>query len=130
MNEEYRRWVRKIPEVFFEELYKLHWWIFKSEKHQHPGYVGKFINQYVYEALPEDVLERLRAVNPRNSSGNRVRRHQQHLTEEQGVTHLEDQIKETVTLMELADSKKQFHRSFTKLHPTNPEQKELALDLD
>lgn len=130
VNEEYRKWVRKFPEVFFEELYKLHSWDFRPGNHNHPGYVGKFINQYVYDALPDGVLEGLREVNPKNSSGNRTRRHHQHLTEEQGLSHLEDQIKETVTLMKLADSKKQFHASFNKLHPTNPEQFELDLNLD
>lgn len=130
VNEEYRRWVRKFPEVFFEELYKLHGWVFKPENHKHPGYVGKFINQYVYDALPEGVLEGLRAVNPKNASGNRARRHHQHLTEEQGLSHLEDQIKEVVTLMKLADSKSQFHGSFMKLHPANPDQQELDLELN
>lgn len=130
VNEEYRKWVRKFPEVFFEELYKLHNWEFRPGNHKHPAYVGKFINQYVYEALPDGVLDGLQSVNPKNASGNRSRRHHQHLSEEQGLSHLEDQIKETVTLMKLADSKKQFHSSFTKLHPANPEQPELELNLE
>lgn len=129
VSEEFRRWVKRFPETFFEELYKLHGWQFRPGNHKHPMYVGKFINNYVYEAMPPGVLEGLQEANPTGVSGRRPRKLHQHLTEEVGTGHLEEQIKQTVTLMKLATSKDEFHALFRRLHPENPMQDALPLEL-
>lgn len=128
VSEEYRKWVRKFPEIFFEELYKIHGWEFKPGNHKHPGHVGNFINKYVYEVLPPGILEGLREVNPTTAPGRRSRKHHQHLTEEVGLSHLEEQIRQTVTVMQVARSKEEFDSLFRRLHPEDSQQLELDLD--
>lgn len=114
--EEFRPWVKKFPEVFFKEVYRLHGWEFKPGHHQHPSYTGQFINKYVYEAMPDGVLDRLRELNPVHPGGNRSRKHHQHLTEDQGVRHLEGQIQQVITLMRASQDRKQFQALFDRVN--------------
>ncbi|WP_448853205.1 P63C domain-containing protein [Corynebacterium frankenforstense] len=112
---EFRPWVHTFPEEFFTEIYRIHGWRFPSDNSNHrPLYVGKFINDYIYGEMPPGVLDRLREVNPKNSHGNRSRKHHQHLTNDRGVTHLENQIRKTLTLMQASENKQEFVNLFQK----------------
>lgn len=112
--EEFRPWVRRFPEVFFREVYRLQGWKFIPGNHHHPQYVGRFINKYIYEHMPEGILDKLRALNPKNDQGNRPRKHHQHLTEDTGVAHLERQVAKVITIMEISEDKAQFDALFNK----------------
>ncbi|MDK4309500.1 P63C domain-containing protein [Corynebacterium accolens] len=112
--EEFQPWVRRFPEAFFREIYRLQGWKFVPGNHHHPQYVGHFINKYIYEHMPEGVLERLRDLNPKNEQGNRARKHHQHLTEDTGVAHLERQVAKVITIMEISEDKVQFDALFNK----------------
>lgn len=112
--EEFRPWVRRFPESFFREIYRLQGWKFIPGNHHHPQYVGRFINTYVYEHMPEGILEKLRDLNPKNEQGNRARKHHQHLTEDTGVAHLERQVARVITIMEISEDKVQFDALFNK----------------
>lgn len=116
VREEFRPWIKRFPEVFFKEVYRIHGWNFFPGKTNHTPYVGRFINEYIYEPMPEGVLNRLRVLNPINESGNRPRKHHQHLSEDTGVKHLERQISMVVTLMEASDDKAQFEHLFDKVN--------------
>jgi hypothetical protein len=121
VSEEHRPWMKRFPQKFFKEVYKIHGWKFLPNQHQHPGYVGKFINRTVYEQMPEGILDGLREVNPSNASGNRSRRHHQHIRDGQPSEHLDDQIKTIIVLMELSDNKEEFWRLFQKKYKGQPE---------
>mgnify|MGYP001943522155 FL=1 len=112
--EEFQPWVRRFPEAFFREIYRLQGWKFVPGNHHHPQYVGRFINKYIYEHMPEGVLEKLRDLNPKNEQGNRARKHHQHLTEDTGVAHLERQVAKVITIMEISEDKVQFDALFNK----------------
>lgn len=112
--EEFQPWVRRFPEAFFREIYRLQGWKFVPGNHHHPQYVGRFINKYIYEHMPEGVLEKLRDLNPKNEQGNRARKHHQHLTEDTGVAHLERQVAKVLTIMEISEDKVQFDALFNK----------------
>ena len=91
-------WSKRFPDSFYEEMFRLHGWDYDPRSVARPGVVGKFTNKYVYEALPEGVLDELKAKNPENK-----KRHHQFLTEEVGHPHLERQITATTTLMRASD---------------------------
>ena len=114
--EDFRPWMKRFPEVFFKEVYRLYGWEFKPGNHKHPGYTGKFINQYIYDAMPDGVLDRLRELNPPKEGGGRSRKHHQHLTEDHGVRHLEQQIQQTITLMKASGSKDEFKILFDRVN--------------
>ncbi|HEX6640990.1 MAG TPA: P63C domain-containing protein, partial [Thermoanaerobaculia bacterium] len=42
-------WVRKFPEEFFREIYRIHGWEYKPGTTKRTPQVGKLINKYVYE---------------------------------------------------------------------------------
>jgi hypothetical protein len=100
-------WSKRFPDSFYEEMFRLHGWDYDPSSVARPGVVGKFTNQYVYDALPEGVLEELKAKNPGNT-----RRHHQYLTEEVGHPHLERQITATTTLMRASDDWPGFKRLY------------------
>lgn len=112
--EEFRPWIRRFPESFFREVYRLHGWNFVPGQTTHTPYVGQFINKYIYELMPEGVLARLREINPVDENGNRARKHHQHLTDKWGVSHLERQITTVLALMEASDDEEQFEDLFKK----------------
>ncbi|WP_435170771.1 P63C domain-containing protein [Falsirhodobacter sp. 1013] len=100
-------WSKRFPDSFYEEMFRLHNWEYDPKSVARPGVVGKFTNKYIYDALPEGVLEELKAKNPANK-----RRHHQYLTEEVGHPHLERQITAMTTLMRASDDWGQFKKLY------------------
>jgi len=88
-------------------MFRLHGWDYDPKSVARPGVVGKITNKYIYEALPDGVLDELKAKNPENK-----KRHHQFLTEEVGHPHLERQITAMTTLMRAADDWSQFKRLY------------------
>ena len=64
-------WTQRFPHEFFRQVYRLHNWDYRAGCIKHPQYVGKFINKYVYDALPPGVADELKRRLPKNEHGNR-----------------------------------------------------------
>lgn len=114
---EFRPWLKTFPDEFFREVYRLQGWEYRSGTSRRTPYVGKLINEYVYEQLPEGVLNELQRLNPRNNDGVRPRRHHQYLTADTGHPHLDKQIAAVTTLMRVAESKDEFTVLFERAFP-------------
>lgn len=91
INKEMSKWIRAFDDSFFEMLYKLHNWDW-SKTNKHPGVVGYWINDIVYERLGPMVLTELKQVNPKNEKGNRKGKHHQFLTPELGTPKLKEHL--------------------------------------
>ena len=117
--EDFLKWQARFPRKYYQELYRLYGWEYRPLSMKHPKYLGRFTNEYVYEYLPEGVLNELKTKNPKNESGNRVKKHHQFLTGEIGIPHLEKHITKLITVMELSDNvdgfKQNFDRVFNKV---------------
>ena len=81
------------------------------------SYVGKLINRYIYDELPEGVHEELARLNPRNERGYRPRKFHQFLTADTGNAHLDKQISTVTTLMWISRSKTEFEDLFERAFP-------------
>ncbi|SRR6266568_5173439 len=114
MNAEFRPWVKRFPDTFFSEIYRLQGWEYRPGQSRRNPQVGKWINKYVYEQLPEGVLEELQRVNPVTEKGWRAHKHHQHLTADTGNVHLDRQITSVTTLMRIATSKEEFDLLFER----------------
>ena len=101
-------WTKKFPDEFFEQVYRLHGWIWPKVHKNHPQYVGKFINDYIYNSLPPMVVEELKRINPANENGNRKHRHHQWLTESFGQKALEKRVIKVTAGLQFADNLDQF----------------------
>jgi transcriptional regulator with XRE-family HTH domain len=97
VSQEAARWAKTFDESFFEMLYKLHNWSW-SKTHKHPGVVGYWINDVVYERLGPMVLTELKKVNPKNDNGNRKGKLHQYLTTEIGHPKLKEHLASVQTL--------------------------------
>lgn len=125
--EDFLKWQARFPRKYYKELYRLYDWDYDPMSMKHTQYLGKFTNEYVYQHLPEGVLNELRVKNPKNSSGNRIKKHHQFLTGDIGIPHLEKHITKLITVMELSDSIDQFKENFNRVFK-NIEQMKLPLE--
>jgi len=113
-------WVRKFPHDFFKEAYRLLAWPYQPGQTKHSPYMGKFINKYVFEALPPGVLDELKARLPKNEHGNRRAKLWQLLTVDTGIPHLDRQLTADLTLMQISEDKQQFEEHWDKLFGKQP----------
>lgn len=125
--EDYLKWQARFPRKFYKEAFRIFGWPYDPLSTKRPGYLGKFTNKYIYDQLPEGVLDELKKKNPTNAVGNRVRRHHQFLTEDVGVPHLDKHLLKVITVMELSDNVKQFEINFNRIFG-KPYPKELPFD--
>lgn len=91
ISQEAARWAKTFDENFFEMLYKLHNWSW-SKTNKHPGVVGYWINDIVYERLGPMVLTELKRVNPKDEKGKRKGKLHQFLTTESGHPKLKEHL--------------------------------------
>src|SRR5262249_24049360 len=82
------------------QVYRLHGWEYKAGCVKHPQYAGKFINKYVYDALPKGVAEELKRRLPKNENGNRKAKLHQLLTVDTRNPHLDRQLTALITLIQ------------------------------
>jgi P63C domain len=129
INEELRPWVKGgvFPESFFEQIYRVYGWTYTPGNISRPQVIGNLINKWIYEQLPDGILEDLQKKNPVNEAGNRNHRHHQHLTESVGLRHLEGQIAVVTSLLRVSDTKEDFERLFAK-NFNKPYQNQLPLE--
>ena len=118
-------WAKRYDDEYFDEAYRITGRKRPSKGH-HP-WMGGFINQTVYDFMPEGTLGELRRVNPKNAKGNRLRKHHQHLTSNLGVPILATQKAATIAVMRLSPSNnpQQFKRNMLKACGSGPMQLEL-----
>ena len=99
VDEQHTPWRKRFEDEFFDEAYRITGQD-RPEK-GHPGWMGTFINQNVYDLFPEGVPDRLREVNP-SIHGRRKRKHHQHLTRNLGCNLLDYQKGVTIAVMRLS----------------------------
>lgn len=119
ISEEFLKWQARFPRKYYQEIYRLYDWDFDPQSMKHSPYLGRFTNEYVYDYLPEGVINELRIKNPKNSKGVRTKKHHQYLTGDIGLPHLEKHITKLITVMELSDNPEQFKNNFKRIFSTS-----------
>ena len=95
---ELRKWVRRFPIEFFRELCRLKGVAFREDM-RFPPYFGHHVNDLVYSRLAPGVLEELKRLNPRESSGRRKNKHHQWLTDDVGDPRLREHLAMVIGFM-------------------------------
>jgi phage anti-repressor protein len=95
-------WTKQFEDEFFDEAYRIQGW--KRPQKGHLPCMGSFINDAIYDRMPNGVSNELRRVNPKNTNGNRSRKHHQHLTGNFGFPILATQKAATIAVMRLSPS--------------------------
>lgn len=102
LTKEYSKWVKRFPDEFFENIFKMKGWTWKEASTKKPGVVGKYINDIVYDRLAPYILDELRERNPPNEKGNRKVKHHQYLTPEIGHPKLQEHLYGVMGLQRIA----------------------------
>lgn len=118
---ELQPWVRRFPDEFFNQMFRLKGWPYPvsgSGGPKGPRYAGKLVNEVVYDRLPPGVKEELQRRNPITSSaGRRKHKHHSFLTEDVGNDHLRDHLIAVTAMMRGASSWEGFRRSLEQAFP-------------
>jgi hypothetical protein len=116
LRKELAAWVRRFPENFFQEIFRLKRWTWTGGT-KRPSVTGKYVTDIVYSRLGPGVLEELEKLNPKNEKGRRVARHHQWLTEDVGHPALAQHIYAVTGLMRMSDSWQEFMTLLNKGYP-------------
>lgn len=131
IEEELQPWVKRFPNEFYQQIYRLKGWEYKPHTQKRNQQVGKLTNQLVYELLPEGVLDELRAKNPiKEDRKYRAHKHHQFLTINVGNPNLERHLSQLIVLMRISRDWTEFHDHMLEAFPRFGSQTKLHLDVD
>jgi len=130
VSQELLPWVKRFPDEYYGQLYRLHGWTRDPHDRRKPQYIGKLTTRLIYDKLPPGVRVELERRNPvREENGRRRFKHHQFLTEDIGHPVLERHMAQVIALMKVSRTMGEFKVLFRRLFPTPEEamQTELAL---
>lgn len=122
ISDEILKWQLTFTDDFYKQVYKL-WglpFIPKYIKNK-PSFIGNITTKYIYEQLPNGVLDKIREKTGKTSKGNWKYKWHQNLTQEVGREHLKKQIIEVTLLMEMSETKADFEKLFQKKYNKSPQ---------
>jgi len=102
IREQLAAWVKKFPDEFFENIYKLHGWPWPGMKKNRYSVVGRYVRDLVYERLAPGVLRELEIKSPKNERGNRNSKMHQWLTDDVGNPMLAQHLHSLIMFQRLA----------------------------
>lgn len=130
INQEAAKWVKTFDDTFFEDIYKMRGWTWANVTAR-PSFVGKIINDTVYERIAPMVFDELRRLNPKCDTGKRRYKFHQFLTSDVGRPRLKEHLSVLHTLAVLSDYDwGKFMRFLDKAHPKKYQQLALFDDID
>lgn len=99
---EYARWVKRFPDEFFENIFRLKGWAWSDISSKRPQVVGRYINDIVYDRLAPFILDELRGKNPVDETGGRKTKHHQWLSPDVGHPKLQEHLTAVMALQRIA----------------------------
>ena len=131
ISEEILKWQLTFTDDFYRYVYRL-WglpFIPKYIKNK-PSFIGKLTTKYIYDLLPDGVVDKIKEKTGKTDKGNWKYKWHQSLTPEIGREHLKKQIIEVTTLMSISKSKSEFNELFERKYNAKPIQLELEFNED
>lgn len=125
---ELQAWVRTFPDDFYKEMFRLRGLTYDEATVQRPQYFGLLTNDIVYKRLAPGVLDELKSVQRKGSTGKPKDRLFQRLTTNAGYPKLREHLGSVVTLMKLSDDWDSFKYNLDRIHPKFNET--MPLDLE
>ena len=122
VSEEILKWQLTFTDEFYKEIYRL-WELPFIPKYirNKPSFVGALTSKYIYDQLPDGVVEKIKEKTGKTENGNWKYKWHQSLTPEVGRQHLLKQIHEVTTLMSISNNKREFERFFKIKYGREPE---------
>lgn len=131
IRKELAAWVKRFPDEFYENIYKLKGWTWPGMQKNRYSVVGKYTKDLVYDRLGPGVLEELERKTPKDERGKRKNKLHQWLTDDIGHPLLSQHMHSLVMFQRLAiangDSWDKFLKSVDKVLPKKGTTLELPL---
>lgn len=120
--EELQPWQKTFPDAFYQHIFRLNHWDYtlKGVK-QRPQIIGKWTNAYIYEQLPDGVLQALKERTRSKSA-----RYHQSLTPELGHPTLEKQIARVTAIMSISQTWEDFQGKYNQMVSQTPRSEDFA----
>ena len=131
ISDEILKWQLTFTDDFYRQVYRL-WglpFIPKYIKNK-PSFIGKLTTKYIYDQLPDGVVDKIKEQTGKTDKGNWKYKWHQSLTPEVGREHLKKQIIEVTTLMSISKTKAEFNDLFERKYHSKPIQLELEFNED
>lgn len=98
IRKELAAWVKRFPDEFYKEIYRLKGWQWQGMSKNRYSIVGKYTIDLVYERLAPGLLEELQKKSPKDEKGRRKNKLQEWLSEDVGVPALSQHLFALITL--------------------------------
>jgi len=102
IRKELAAWVKRFPDEFYENIYKLKNWPWPGMRKNRYSVVGHYTRDLVFERLGPGVLEELERKSPKNDKGHRPNKMHQWLTEDVGHPMLAQHLHSLLMFQRLA----------------------------
>ena len=102
ISKELAAWVKKFPDEFYENIYKLNGWPWGGMKKNRYSVVGTYTRDLVFERIAPGLLPGLEAKSPKNENGNRQNKLHQWLTADIGDPMLSQHMHSLIMFQRLA----------------------------
>jgi hypothetical protein len=102
ISKELAAWVKKFPDEFYENIYKLRGWAWPGMGKNRYSVVGTYTRDLVFERLAPGLLPELEIKSPKNEKGNRSHKLHQWLTEDIGNPMLAQHMHSLIMFQRLA----------------------------
>jgi hypothetical protein len=102
IRKELAAWVKKFPDEFYENIYKLKGWAWPGMSKNRYSVVGHYTNNLVFERIAPGLLKELQSKSPKNDKGHRSNKLHQWLTEDVGDPMLAQHLHSLIMFQRLA----------------------------
>lgn len=82
LKKELASWVKRFPDEYYENIYKLKEWTWPGMTKNRFSVVGKYTNDLIYERLAPGLKEEFELRNPKDAKGHRKNKHHQWFDED------------------------------------------------
>lgn len=134
ISKELASWVKKFPDEFYENIYKLKSWVWPGMSKNRYSVCGTYTRDLVFERLAPGLLPELEKRLPKDDNGNRPAKLHQHLTADIGNPMLAQHLHSLVMLQRVAINSGYGWQRFVKMvdaaMPKKGSTLELPLGLD
>jgi hypothetical protein len=96
------RHLKRFPDEFYENIYKLKGWVWPGMGKNRYSVVGHYTNNLVFERIASGLLKELHVRSPKNEKGNRPNKLHQWLTGDVGEPMLSQHLHSLIMLQRVA----------------------------
>ncbi|AHB48840.1 hypothetical protein W911_11190 [Hyphomicrobium nitrativorans NL23] len=117
LRHELAAWVKRFPDEFYKEIYRLRGWPWAGMGKNRYSVVAHYTKDLIYERLAPGVLEEMEQRNPKDERGNRRAAHHQWLSEDLGIPKLQEHFAAVLALQRAHDNWDEFYAAMQKALP-------------